>query len=120
MPAGALSQVHMNVVLVIAVGAGAEHGREAGASAFPHALAKIFVRRRIGQLDDATAGELDRAYVERIGFAVLGEFCADDAVAAAAIIGCVVVDALERSPESAHRRPQLLPHPLHDSLGETA
>src|SRR5262249_20165625 len=110
----------MNVVLVIAVGAGAEHRRKAHASAFPHALAKSFVSRRTGQLDDAAAGELDRAYVERVGFAVLGEFRTDDAVAAAAIIGCVVVDALERSPESAHRRRQVLAHPLHDGLGETA
>src|SRR2546430_17579888 len=98
MPAGALGQVHMNVVLVIAGGAGAEHGREARTSTFPHALAKTFVRRRVGQLDDTTAGDLDRADVKRVGFAVLGEFCADDAISATAGLAAGGVDAPRRAP----------------------
>src|SRR6516164_371597 len=74
----------MDVVLVIAVRTRTEHGAETGAGIFPQTLAKILGHSRVGQLDDCAVGELERADVERVGLAVLGEPRSDDPVAAAA------------------------------------
>src|SRR5262249_2774605 len=110
----------MDVVLVIAVRTRAEHGAETGAGIFPQTLAKILGHSRVGQLDDCTVGELERADVERVGLAMLGEPRSDDPVAAAAIKGGIVVDAFERSPQRAHRRHHPPPHPITEALAKPA
>ena len=82
--------------------------------------AKILGDLRVGQPEESAVGKLNRADVERIGLAVLGELCAGDPVAATAVIGGVVIEALERPAESTHGRSHVLAHPLHDGLGKRA
>ena len=77
----------MDMVLMKPVGAGSEHGGEAGARALAHALAQILGHRRIGELVDLAVRELERADVERIALAVLAQLGAHDAVAATAFVG---------------------------------
>ena len=72
------------------------------------------------KLDNRAAGELERADVECVGLAVLGEPRSDDPVAASAIIGGIVVDAFERSPQRAHHGHHVLAHPMHNGLGKTS
>ncbi len=83
-------------------------------------LAQVLGHQRIGQLHQLAVGEPERAHVERIALAVLGELGADDPVAPAAIVGRIIVEALERRAERAHRRRHILAHPMHDRLGEAA
>ena len=73
-----------------------------------------------GEFDELAVGELERAHIERVRFAVLGEFRSDHAIAAAAIIGSVIVDALERRAQRTHGRRHILAHPPRDRLGEFA
>ena len=61
---------------------------------------------RIGQPHQGAVGKLHRADVDRVGLAVLGELCADDPIAAAAIIGGVVVEAPERRAEGRTAGPR--------------
>ena len=90
----------MHVVLVIAVGARTKDRGEARAGALAQAETKILADLRIGQPHDGAVGKLHRSDVDGICLAVLGELCADDPIAAAAIIGGVVVEAPERRAEA--------------------
>src|SRR5262249_44444069 len=92
MAAGAFGAIHMHVILVIAVGAGAEHGGEAPAGGLAQAEAIILRHLRIGQLHRGAIGKLEGAHVERVALAVLRELRADHPVTAAAIIGVIVVE----------------------------
>ena len=118
--AAALDQVHVHVVLVVAVGARTQHGGEARAGRLLQALANVLGDARAGQLDELAVGELERAHVERIRLAMLGELRADHPVAPAAIVGRVVVDALELRAERTNGRRHVLAHPARDGLRETA
>src|SRR5215510_3583232 len=104
MAAGALGEIHMHVILVIAVGAGAEHGGEARAHSLAHAQAIVLRYLRIGQLHHGAVGKLERAHVERVALAVLRELRADNPIAAAAVIGGEVVDAPEWRAERTYGR----------------
>ena len=57
-----------------------------------HALAQLARHGAIGQRDRTAVGELEGADIERIGAAVFGEFCAGDAVAAAAFVRVEIVE----------------------------
>src|SRR5919198_6203287 len=116
----ALGQVHVNVILVITVGTGAQDGGETGTRVFPQPFAEVLGHVRIGQLHHCASGEFERADVERVRSAVLGKSRADDAIAAAAIISREVIDAPERSAKGAHRGRYVLAYPMHDGLGKTA
>src|SRR6516225_7588291 len=118
--AGALREIHMDMVLVIAVGARPQHGRKARAGPRPQILAKVFWHMRIGELDHRAAPELDGADVQCVGLAVLGELRSRNPVAPAAIIRGVIVDALERAMEGARGRRYVVAHPLHDCFGKGA
>ena len=83
----------MHMVLVIAVRARTQHGHEARAHALPQAVAKLLGDLRVGELHHLAVGELQRADIERIALAVLGELGAHDPVAAAAIEGGEIGDA---------------------------
>ena len=110
----------MHVILVIAVGAGPEHGGKPGAGALAQPLAQVLGDVRIGQPHHLAVGEPERTHVERIALAVLGKLGAEDPIATAAIIGRVIVEALERRAELAHRRRHVLAHPLRDDLRKGA
>jgi hypothetical protein len=118
--AGALGEVHMDMILMVPVGAGAEHGGEPGASVLAQAFAKVLGDVGIGQLHHRAVCELERADIDGVGLAMLGKFRADDAIAAAALIRVEVIDALECASEGAHGGRQVLAHPLHDHLGKRA
>src|SRR3954453_14934418 len=118
--AGSFGEVHMHVVLVIAVGARTKDRGEARAGALAQAETKILADLRIGQPHDGAVGKLYRSDVDSVCLAVFGELCADDPIAAAAVIGGVVVEAPERRAEVTHRGGQVLPYPLHDGLGKRA
>src|SRR6516225_8151664 len=118
--AGALREVHMDMVLVIAIGARPQHGRKARAGPCPQILTKILWHIRIGELDHRAAPQPDGADVQRIGLAVLGELGSHDPIASAAIIRGVIVDALERAIERARGRHYVIAYPLHDRLGKSA
>src|SRR5712691_7747516 len=64
--AAALGEIHVNVVLVVAVGAGAEHGGEARTGRLAQAFTKLFGHLGICQSHQRAVDELDRAHVERI------------------------------------------------------
>src|SRR5262245_38377030 len=104
MATGAFGEIHMHVILVIAVGAGAEHGGEAPAGGLAQAKAIILRYLRIGRLNHGAVGKLEGAHIERIALAVLRELRADHPVTAAAIIGVVVVEAPERRSECTYGR----------------
>jgi hypothetical protein len=74
----------MHVVLVIAVGTRTQDRRETGAGALAQAESKILGDLRVGQPEESAVGKLNRADVERIGLAMLGELGAGDPVAATA------------------------------------
>jgi hypothetical protein len=100
--AGALGEIHMDMILMVPVGAGAEHGGEPGASVLAQAFAKVLGDVGIGQLHHRAVCELERADIDGVGLAMLGKFRADDAIAAAALIRVEVIDALECASEGAH------------------
>src|SRR6266702_5233565 len=110
----------MDVVLVIAVGAGAEYRGKTPASALSRDFAKISRDMWIGQFNDPAVGELQRMDVERIGLAMLAELRADNIVAPAAIVGGIVVDTAQRRAERLHGRGDVIAHPVYDRLGHVA
>ena len=102
--ATALGQIEMDVALVMAVGAGAEHGGEA-------------VRRRCRASPRATpcrrsrrsspmrrpSARCEGAHVDGVALAVFAELGADDPIAAAAFVVIVVLDARSGLPSFAAR-----------------
>ena len=99
--AGPLREIEMDMGLVIAVGTRPEHGREAPASARPHAVTKILGDRRIGQADAAAVGELYAAHIERVGAPMLAELGTGDVVAPTAIVGRIIVERARRRSQGA-------------------
>jgi len=85
-----LDHVHVDMIFVLAVGAGSEHGAEAGAGCLPQAFAKILGDAQIGQAQDSPTPKLYGHYVERVCLAVLGELGPDDTISTAALVrdGC--------------------------------
>src|ERR1700722_12737895 len=82
----AFRQVHVDVLLVVAVRTGAEYRHEARAGARPHALAKLARARRVGRMNGPAVGKPDRANVERIRLAVLAQLRSGHTVHAAAVV----------------------------------
>ena len=78
------------MIFMLAVGAGSEHGGEAGAGRLPQAFAKILGDVQISQAHDSSAAKLHGRYVERVCLAVLGELGPDDTISTAALVrdGC--------------------------------
>jgi len=85
-----LEHVHVDMIFMLAVGAGSEHGGEAGAGRLPQAFAKIPGDVQISQGQDSPAAKLHGRYVERVCLAVLGEPGPDDTISTAALVrdGC--------------------------------
>src|SRR5436190_19223648 len=102
--AWALAQIHVDMVLVIAVRARAKHRGEAAAGASSYAFTKVTWNMRIGQGHELAVREPQGADIERIGLAMFAELGADDIVAAAAIVRGVVAEAAQLRPEPVHGR----------------
>jgi hypothetical protein len=81
-----LLQIHVNMVLVVAVRARAEHCRKALTRIPFHPLAKISCDMLVGQSDTPSVSQPDQADIEGVRFAMLAELGADDVVAAATMI----------------------------------
>ena len=95
--------------LVIAVGAGAEHGRETRADAGPDGVAPVLVGMDVGQAEFAAVGEREIADIDGVGLAVLAQLRGADIVAAAARIGIEIVErraAAARISSSTARHPR--------------
>ena len=117
----AFHEIHVDVVLVIAVGTGAQHRREAGAHALLPALAEILRHMNVGRVDGLAVDQRDRAHVDRVALAVLAHHRPDDVVAAAAVIGRVVSHrANARSEIEGRELRQVVAHPVGDRLGHVA
>src|SRR5882672_7543673 len=84
--ARALLQVHVNMILVIAIRARTEHSGEALTRVPSHPLAKVSCDMRVGQTNTPSVSQPDQADIESVRFAVLAELCADDIVAAPTMI----------------------------------
>ena len=76
----------MNVILVVAVRGRTEHRREPLTRISSHPLAKVSCDMRVGQANTPSVSELEQADIEGVRFAMLAELCADDVVAAPAMI----------------------------------
>ena len=116
----ALGEIEMDVLLVIAVRAGAEHRGKARAGARPDCLAPILGDIHIGQSDRLAVGELERAHVERVGAAVLAQRGGAHAIAAAAFIGIEIVEPAQRRAERRQRRGDVVADPTGDLFGHRA
>src|SRR5262249_11037862 len=84
--------VRGHVILVIPVGARPQHRGEPGAYRGMEFLAQLPRGSPVGERHELAIAELDAAHVERIGAAMLGQLCADDAIAATAIERVEIVD----------------------------
>ena len=82
-----LGEIDVDVILVETVGAGAEHRGEAGAGRRFHREPEFLGDGGVGWMNGHAVLELERADVERVGVAMLGDLGAGDAVAAAALVG---------------------------------
>jgi len=115
-----LDHVHVDMIFVLAVGAGSEHGAEAGAGCLPQAFAKILGDAQIGQAQDSPTPKLYGRYVERVCLAVLGELGPDGTISTAALVRDVILDTPKHSIEATHGGNYILSHPVDDCLGEAA
>ena len=70
-PAPALGEIDMDMLLVMAVRARPEHGREARAGVLAQSLADILGHLPVGPLHELAVGEPHAADIERIGIAML-------------------------------------------------
>jgi len=120
MAVAAPRQVHMDVIFVIPIGTGAEHRGEPPARALLQAHAKFLGYAWIGQPNQLAVGEPDGADVKRVGLAVLGQNGSCDAVAPTAVVGSVIVDALDGRLEKARCRRKILAHPVDNGLRKLA
>ena len=106
--AAAPHQVHVDVVVVIDVRAGREHGREVLAGRRLHVAQEALLLRSAAPAvldrDLAAVGERERCDVERIAERVLGDFRSALAVHAAARIGGDLPDLGDLHAEPLHRR----------------
>ena len=105
---------------MLAVGAGSEHGAEAGAGCLPQAFAKILGDAQIGQAQDSPTPKLHGRYVERVCLAVLRELGPDDTISTAALVRDVILETSEHSIEATHGGNYVFSHPVDDCLGEAA
>ena len=111
-----LGEVDVDVILVEAVGAGAEHRGEAGAGRRLHGEPEFLGDGGVGRMHGHAVLELERADVERVGVPVLGDLGAGDAVAAAALVGIEVLDHGEVRSENGGASREIVAHPVHDRL----
>ena len=105
---------------MLAIGAGSEHGAEAGAGRLPQAFAKILGDAQIGQAQDSPTPKLHGRDVERVCLAVLGELGRDDTISTAALVRDVILDTSKHSIEATHGGNYVFSHPVDDCLGEPA
>ncbi|OKO85227.1 hypothetical protein AC629_19625 [Bradyrhizobium sp. NAS80.1] len=109
-----LRQIEMDMVLVIPVRAGTEHGGEARADRMQHPLAHVAGHGAVGQADRLPVGELDGPDVDGVGLAVLGQQGANNAVATAALEGIEIVEIADGRAEARGQRHHVLAHPVRD------
>jgi hypothetical protein len=81
-----LLQIHVNMILVIAIRARAEHCREALTCVPSHPLAKVSGDMRVGQANTPSVSQPDQADIDGVRFAMLAELGADDIIAAATML----------------------------------
>ena len=111
----------MDVAVVMAVGAGPEHGGEAAAGARAQGFAQRLVDRHVGQAERAAVGERERAHVDGVAVAVIAELGADHPVAGAAFVSrrnsrrCAV-----RTAELRQARRRLVAQPAGERLRHLA
>ena len=105
---------------MMAVGAGTEHCREAGAGVLAQFFAEIPPHLAVGEFHELAVGEPHAAHVERVGKAVLAGARAGDIVAAAAIVGRVIVDRAHRRTGLGEGGRHLLAHPMRDRFRHRA
>ena len=104
----------MDVVLVIPVRAGTEHGHESCADAVQHFLARLARNIAVGERERAAIGEFETADIERIGKPVLRQSGAFDAVAATALEGIEIVQFSETCAEVHGQRRHVAADPVRN------
>src|SRR6266545_1340145 len=97
--ARALLQIHVNMVLVVAVRARAEHCREALTRIPSHPLAKVPCDMLVGQTNTPSVSQPYQADIDGVRFAMLAELGADNVVAATTMIRGIVIDPAQRRAE---------------------
>lgn len=113
----AIFEIEMKIGLVITIGSWAEDRREACAGGGPYPGPE---RVGIGLLEaDLMVAEAEAQHIDCVAMTVLGELCAGEVVAAAALIGVRVSDTEKLAVVLCERR-DVVSQPIGDLLAEIA
>jgi len=113
-------EIHVDMVLVVAIRTGAKHRRKALARVPSQPFAEVPCDLRIGQANAPSISQPDRANIKGVRPAMLAQLRSDDVVAAAAMVRCIVVDTAQRCTKRQNGRSDILSHPVHNSLSHAA
>src|SRR5215472_10510217 len=111
-----ISEIEMDMALVIAVRAGTKHRRKPMTRAFPQSIAKILSDRHIGQRQHTAIGQRERAHIDGVAFAMFAQLGAGHAVAAATFKVVEGLNGTKLCSELVGQRRRFIPQPAGDRL----